>query len=91
MGSIKMDEVTRLGTDVNQLTRRLDDYSMRLAIVETEVKNFDEKFARIEAAIEKWNRTGYWLMTVVIGSMLLAVLRFIYEGGLAPLAKAAGI
>lgn len=63
---------------------------MRLAIVETQVKNFDDKFDRIEAAIEKWNRTGYWLMTLITGSLVLALLKFVYDGGLVPTAKAMG-
>ncbi len=91
-GLKKMDEMARLASDVNQLTRRLDDFSMRLAVVETQIKNFDEKFDRIEKAIEKWNRTGYWLMTLILGSVILALLRFVYEGGLTQVTKtAAGI
>lgn len=80
-----MDEVTRLASDVTQLTRRVDDFSMRLAVVETQVKNYDDHFKRIEKALDRWNTIGFWLVTLVGGSLILAFLNFAYQGGLRPL------
>jgi hypothetical protein len=78
----QLDEMTRLASDLSQLTRRVDDFSMRLAVVETHHENFNEKLDDIKRAIEKWNRVGYWLVTIIGGSLILALLSFIYAGGL---------
>lgn len=85
-----MDEVTRLASDVTQLTRRLDDFSMRLAVVEVQNKNFDEKLDEIKEEIRGFRKIGFWFTTLVAGSLTLALLKFIYDGGLAPVARAAG-
>lgn len=63
---------------------------MRLAVAETQIKNYDDKFDDIKEAIEKWNRIGFWLITVMGGSFILALMKFIYDGGLVPAAKAIG-
>lgn len=77
-----MDELARLASDLSQLTKRVDDFSMRLAVVETQQKNFDEKLDAIKAAIERWNRLGFWLLTLVGGALLMAFLNFALSGGL---------
>lgn len=77
-----MDEITRLTSDVTQLTRRVDDFSMRLAVVEVQVKNFDEKLDDIKAVIERWNKIGFWLITLVGGLIITAFLQFAMSGGL---------
>lgn len=79
-----MDMTERLAADVSQLTKRVDDLSMRLAVVEVQQKNIDKKIEEIKQTI---NRVGYWVTTLVLGSFVLALLRFIFDGGLA---KAAG-
>lgn len=80
-----MDELTRLASDLSQLTRRVDDFSMRLAVVEANQRNFDEKLDDIKAAIERWNKLGFWLLTLVGGGLILAFLEFALQGGLASL------
>lgn len=89
-----MDEIGRLASDVSQLTKRVDDLSMRLAVNEIKVTNFDEKLDRIEKSLDKlnerWGKYGFWLITLVFGAMLLAFIRFAMEGGLAPPVKALG-
>lgn len=89
-GTKQMDEIGRIQSDISQLTRRVDDFSMRLAVVETQSKNFDEKLDMIRESIEKWNRIGFWLVTVVVGGLIAAILQFVVSGGLAPAARAMG-
>ncbi len=77
-----MDEINRLASDVTQLTRRLDDFSMRLAVVETRNSALEEKIDELKEVIQNWNKIGFWLTTLVGGSLILAILKFIYDGGL---------
>lgn len=77
-----MDELTRLQSDVTQLTKRVDDFSMRLAVVEITQKGFDEKLDEIKDTL-KW--VSRWLAGLVFGSLVLALLTFIYRGGIAAL------
>lgn len=82
-----MTPFDRLSSDVSQLTKRQDDFAMRLAIVETIQKTQDEKLDEIKDTLQWISR---WLATLVIGGLLAALLNFIYNGGLASVAKAAG-
>jgi CHASE3 domain sensor protein len=51
-----VDEITRLASDVGQLTKRVDDMTLRLAIVENEQKYVDEKIADIKVLIIEKNQ-----------------------------------
>lgn len=82
-----MDQLDRLTSDVSQLTRRLDDFSMRLVVVEMQVKNYDDKFDQIHSALERWNKTGRWLVTLVGGLLISGFVQFAMNGGLATIAK----
>ena len=88
-----MEEMERMRSDVTQLTRRIDDFSLRLAVVESERKGIDEKLDNIEKvfnlqmsgvqkSIDKWNQFGFWLLTAFGGSLILAFMLFVYSGGL---------
>ena len=80
-----MDEVTRMQASVDQLTKRVDDFSFRLAVVETERKGveskidalrelFDIKLDGVQKSVDGWNKIGFWLLTTVGGTVILAVL-----------------
>lgn len=51
-----MDEVTRLQSDMSQLTKRVDDMTLRLALVENEQKYVDEKISDIKVLIIEKNQ-----------------------------------
>lgn len=91
-----MDEITRLQSDLSQLAKRVDDMTLRLAIVENEQKYFDEKISDLKVliieknqelrdalaenakdaaeAIGRWNKIGFWLITLVGGYLVIQVL-----------------
>lgn len=94
-----MDEITRVASDITQLTKRVDDMTLRLALVENEQKYVDEKISDIKVLIIEKNNDlredfgkemkpinefvaqqralGFWLVTLIGGSLLLAVLNLI--------------
>lgn len=80
-----MEEMERMRSDISQLTRRVDDFSLRLAVVEATTKGFDEKLdglkelmtekmTGMQRAIDGWNKLGFWLLTTVGGAVVLGVL-----------------
>ncbi len=90
-----MEEMERMRSDITQLTRRVDDFSMRLAVVETERKLFDEKLdslrdlfsekmGNMQKTIEGWNKIGFWLLTTFCGAIIIGVVAFMIRGGFAP-------
>ena len=90
-----MEEMERMRSDISQLTKRVDDFSLRLAVVETERKLFDEKFdglrelfaekmGTMQKSIDGWNKTGFWLLTAFCGAIIVGVVGFMIRGGFAP-------
>ena len=80
-----MEEMERLRSDMSQLTRRIDDFSLRLAVVEQERKGiedkidslrelFDIKLGSVQRSVDGWNKIGFWLLTTVGGAVIIAVL-----------------
>jgi hypothetical protein len=83
-----MDEMERMRSDVTQLTRRIDDFSLRLAVVEHERKGIDEKLdgirevfdlkmTALKSSVDGWNRIGFWLLTTVGSTVILAVMALV--------------
>ena len=90
-----MEEMERIRSDISQLTRRVDDFSLRLAVVEAEREGFNdkldalkelltEKMGGMQRSIEGWNKLGFWLLTFVGGGFAAAFVAFVVRGGLAP-------
>jgi len=90
-----MEEMERMRSDISQLTRRVDDFSLRLATVEAQNKSFDDKLdalkelievklGSMKSSIDGWNKLGFWLLTIVGGGIIIAVLNFLIRGGFAP-------
>lgn len=87
-----MDEVSRLASNVQQLTQRVDDMSLRLALVEKEQLYVDEKISDLKVLIieknqelrnelGKWNKIGVWLITLVGGWFIIQTLGLIQNAG----------
>ncbi len=87
-----MEEMERIRSDITQLTRRVDDFSLRLAVVEASTKGFDEKLdalkelltekmSGMQRSIDGWNKIGFWLVTTVGGAIVLGVLGLIITRG----------
>lgn len=87
-----MDEVSRLANNVQQLTQRVDDMSLRLALVEKEQLYVDEKISDLKVLIieknqelrnelGKWNKIGVWLITLVGGWFIIQALGLIQAAG----------
>lgn len=83
----------RIRSDLSQLTRRIDDFSLRLAVVEAERDGFNdkldsmkelltEKMGGMQRALDNWNKVGFWLLTTFGGAIVTAVAAFILSGGL---------
>jgi hypothetical protein len=88
-----MDEMERMRSDITQLTRRVDDFTLRLAVIEAATKSFDDKLdglrelielklTNMNSSIEGWNRLGFWLLTAIGGSVVAAVIAWVVSGGL---------
>lgn len=87
----------RMRSDITQLTRRVDDFTLRLAVMETTTKNFDDKLdglrelielklTNMKSSIDGWNRLGFWLLTTVAGGFVAAAIAWMVSGGMrAPL------
>ncbi len=90
-----MEEMERMRSDISQLTRRVDDFSLRLATVEAQTKGFDDKLdtlkelievklGTMKSSIDGWNKIGFWLLTLCGGAIIIAILNFMVRGGFAP-------
>lgn len=88
-----MEENERMRNDIAQLTKRVDDFSLRLAVVETERKHFDEKLDALkellsekmggmQRSIEGLNKIGFWLLTTFGGAIIVGAVAFMLAGGL---------
>lgn len=87
-----MDEITRLQTSMDQLTRRVDDHAFRLAAVEASDQRFldkldsirelfDLQFKALRQSMDAWNRIGFWLLTTTAGAIIVAIVTFALRGG----------
>jgi len=47
-------------------------------------KSMDERFNRLESAVASVHGTLNWIMRIVIGAILVAVVSFMVRGGFAP-------
>lgn len=85
----------RMRSDISQLTRRVDDFSLRLATVEATTKGFDDKLdtlkelievklTTMKSSIDGWNKIGFWLLTICGGGIIIAIINFLIKGGFAP-------
>lgn len=77
-----MDELTRLASDVSQLTRRVDDLSYRVAVMETQGKHIDEKLGQLNEGMRELktsiSRVGWIILTAFLGIFV----KFVLDGGL---------
>jgi hypothetical protein len=87
-----MEEMERMRSDISQLTKRVDDFSLRLATVEVQTKGFDDKLdslkelldlklSTLKSSIDGWNRIGFWLLTAIGGAVIAGVVGFMLSGG----------
>ncbi len=87
-----MEEMQRMQSDISQLTRRVDDFSLRLATVEANTKGFDDKLdtlkelievklTTMKSSIDGWNKIGFWLLTTFCGAIIVGVVAFMLRGG----------
>lgn len=98
-----MEEISRMANDINILAKRVDDVSMRLAMVEKEQTFVDERIADVKILIIEKNNDlrkdferemipvknfitrqsnlGFWLITLVAGSLIIALLNLIIAKG----------
>ena len=83
----------RMRSDMSQLTKRVDDFSLRLAVVEATTRGFDEKLdalkelvevklGNMKSSIDGWNKIGTILLTALIVAIVAAVVTFVVRGGL---------
>ena len=83
-----MDEMTRMQASIDQVTKRVDDFSFRLAVVENELKGvedkidslrelFDLKLGGVQKSVDGWNKIGFWLLTTVGTTVILAVMALV--------------
>ena len=83
-----MDEMTRMQASIDQITKRVDDFSFRLASVENDRKSIDQKLdsmgqifelkmTAIQRSVDGWNKIGFWLLTTVGGAIIMGVLALI--------------
>lgn len=83
-----MDEMTRMQTSIDQITKRVDDFSFRLAAVENDRKSIDQKLdsmsqifelkmGSIQRSVDGWNKIGFWLLTTVGGAVIMGVLALV--------------
>lgn len=90
-----MEENERMRSDISQLTRRVDDFSLRLATVEAQNKGFDDKLdtlkelievklSTMKSSIDGWNKIGFWLLTTFCGAIIVGVVAFMIRGGFSP-------
>lgn len=88
-----MDDITRMQSDIGQLTHRVDDISLRLAVVETTPKRVEERFSDLkelievkltnqQRAIDRWNQIGFWLLATIGAIIITAVVSWVINGGL---------
>jgi hypothetical protein len=83
-------------TEMEHLTRRVEDHERRIGSLEAERRHVDAKFDSLEelinvrftymqASIDGWNKIGFWLLTAVGGPLIVAVVGaaawFIVTGG----------
>jgi hypothetical protein len=84
-----MDEPTRMQASIDQITKRVDDFSFRLAAVENDRKSIDQKLdnmgqifelkmSAIQRSVDGWNKIGFWLLTTVGTAVILAVLALVF-------------
>jgi hypothetical protein len=87
-----MEEMERMRSDISQLTKRVDDFSLRLATVEVQTKGFDDKLdslkelidlklSTLKSSIDGWNRIGFWLLAAFGGAVITGVVGFMLSGG----------
>lgn len=85
----------RMRSDITQLTRRVDDFSLRLAVVEAQREGFDEKIDALkelltermsvmQRSVDGWTKMGRWLLTTVGGAILVGIVAFMMRGGFTP-------
>lgn len=83
-----MDEITRMQAGIDQVTKRVDDFSFRLAAVENDRKSIDQKLdsmsqifelkmGSIQRSVDGWNKIGFWLLTTVGSAIILGVLALV--------------
>ena len=80
-----MDDMARMQSNMDQLTKRVDDHAFRLAIVESQRQGieekidglrelFDLKLGGVQKSVDGWNKIGFWLLTTVGGVLIISVL-----------------
>lgn len=84
---------TRAQLDISQLTHRIDDISLRVAVIENSAKLVDARFQDLrelievklnnqQKAIDRWNQIGMGLLIAIGGTLLAAIVNWMLHGGL---------
>lgn len=60
----------------------LDDYAVDKAVRAERIIRTDEKFAALEKSVASIYSLGRWLLATVAGAFILALLGFVFRGGL---------
>lgn len=77
--------------NITDLTRRLDTQSYEMAILKTRQDGYSEKVEDIKEELRGFRRGIFWLNTTVWGAIILVAVKFVADGGLSSVAKAAGL
>lgn len=77
-----MDPTERLAVDVQTLTRRVDDLSLRVAVGEEREKRIYDKIDGLVSVVNGWSKRMWWIVTVVGGTVLVVVTQWVLSGGL---------
>jgi len=87
-----MDETTRLASDMQQLTKRVDDLSFRVAGWEARAESLESKISTLGQIIDLkltavnnsvavWNRIGMVILSAFLVSVVGVVVAFALAGG----------
>ncbi|SFL09881.1 Haemolysin XhlA [Paenibacillus sp. 1_12] len=79
------DQLTNVRIDLRELSTKMDtlkDLSKKLDEVETIAKKAMESTKSAHRRLDKIDKLTSWLVTTVIGAIILAVIGFIIKGGL---------
>ncbi len=80
----------RLMQSIAQITHRIDNHAEQIIRMESKQDSYDEKISDIKNEIQGFKRGIFWLNTTVWGAMIVVTVKWVIDGGLSSVAKAAG-